>query len=233
MVVYGTAGAPRQVRGWCVRTLVILALGASLGGGVSACFLGFQDPDRTPGVVAASAMREVFNMGVDDADFETVRETRIWGAPEIASAAGQEPHDPFIPWLATKLLRSAATGTLFVLDGDRVNLRITWDMGDTSRWYIGRVSTIPKERAAVEVSGPWILWRSLGALVTPSSPEDKPSIEDYALDGVHHGDIVQFDLYRAPRDQARTPNLDPATLVEKNEAELVLRLHLPVIVDSR
>lgn len=234
VMTYGTAGAPRRARRWCVWAPVILAVGALLGGGASARFLGFRNPSLAPGVVAASAMREVFGMAADGAEFEKVMETRRWGAPEIAHAAGQEPHDPFIPWLATKLLRHAAMGTLFVRDGDRINLRITWDMGDRSRWYIGRVSTIPRERAAVEVSGPWIFWRSVGALVTPSSPEDKPSIEDYPLDGVRPGDIVQFDLFRAPRDLTRSPgHLDPTMLVERNEAELILRLHLPVIVDSR
>ncbi len=55
---------------------------------------------------------------------------------------------------------------------------------------------------------------------------------NYAMSSVSEGDVVEFDLYRLPRKSVDiVERLDPVAVIDGGAAQLLLRLHLPVIVN--
>lgn len=77
-----------------------------------------------------------------------------------------------------------------------------------------------------------MLWGDYRAELTPSGPGDNPWVKEYALSSVSEGDIVEFDLYRLPREFVDSVvRLDPSAALAGDSAHLLLRLQLPVTVD--
>jgi hypothetical protein len=182
-----------------------------------------------PGQLAASAVKELLDGRTDDHAFKSMMRERR----KSLEGGDLLVQDSYPPWLAARLIRQAAEGHLFVGASDNISLRLTWDMGDDAFWYIGRVSAINPDGSKVVAGGPWVLWKHLGELVTPQGPEDKPWVAEYALSSVADGDVVEFDVYRLPRDSVDVvERLDPAAAIDADSAQLLLRLHLPVIVSD-
>lgn len=186
--------------------------------------------DEQPGRIASSAIHELLTGQPEGQAFRSMMSQRrsvVTGKPPSAQ-------DPYMPWLSVRLAQNAAMGKLFVGTKDKVSLRVTWDMGDKEFWYIGQVSTFKADGSRALVGGPWVLWKSLGALVTPNDPEHKPWISDYELPSISEGDIVELDVYRLPRKAAdRAELLDPVAVIKNDTAKLLLRLPLPVVLDER
>lgn len=188
-------------------------------------------PQREPpGKLAAAAITELLSGRIDGEAFTHMMGQRH----KEREAGGVSMQDSYPAWLATELVRRAAAGYLFVRDGEkRVALRVTWDMGDTAFWYIARVSFIKSEGTKIVAGGPWLLWESLGSLVTPNGPDDKPWVAEYALSSGAEGDVVELDIFRLPRKRPDSPrSVDPSTAIGKESAQLLLRLQLPVIVSK-
>jgi hypothetical protein len=181
-----------------------------------------------PGKLAASAINELFEGRSDGDAFKSMMRAR-----RKKVADGNVPmQDAYPAWLAAQLIREAGAGHLFVRAEDTVSLRLTWEIGDDAFWYIGTVLTIKPDGSKVVAGGPWVLWKHLGELVTPKDPGDKPWVANYAMSSVSEGDVVEFDLYRLPRKSVDiVERLDPVAVIDGGAAQLLLRLHLPVIVN--
>lgn len=177
--------------------------------------------------VAAAAMREVF--GLDESS-GGVRE----GPAYRDMAVGREdsaatPQDPYVAWLQAAILRQAAAAEAFVVDEDGVlRLCLGYHLGDYRAWYIGRVSR--GDGQAADALPPTLLWRWMGYSVDPGEIRDPRP----ALAGVEPGDLVRLDLFRLARGPDDMPEeIDPTGAVARGEAELVLRLVLPVVLSDK
>ncbi|HMN41195.1 MAG TPA: hypothetical protein PKE29_10145 [Phycisphaerales bacterium] len=183
----------------------------------------------SPGKLAASAIRALLAEHVESNAYQTMMSARH----NIIKDGRTPMQDSYLAWLAAKLVQQAAKGQLFVGGGDKISLRLTWDMGDNAFWYVGRVSTIKPDGSKSGSGGPWVFWKYLGERVTPNGPDDKPSVSEYELPSVSEGDVIEFDLYRLPRNSVDiVERLDPVAAIGDNAAQIVLRLPLPVIVGT-
>jgi len=173
------------------------------------------------------ALRELFQKRANDA---AIREL-VAQRSAIAAGGGTLRQDGFPSVLAGRLLQEAAAGTLFVESADKISLRLSWDYGDDQFWYVGVVSAERPDGTAFRASGPWVMWQFMGIMVTPNGPDDNPSLAHYALDSVSAGDVVQFYIYRLPRETitSRT-DIDPVAVVDGGRGRMILRLSLPVII---
>lgn len=186
------------------------------------------DPSDSYGELLAAAIRELFLGQPDTGAVDKIRGVRHHAIHDGKLATNE---DPFPGWLAAQLIKRAIDGTLFIRDDNGVSLRITWDMGDTAYWYVASVSVLKHDGSRAVTNGPWVLWRSLGIMVTPKGPDDKPWVTDYKLLKVSPGDIIVLDVFCLPRDFVDiVERLDPALATEDDAARLILRLSLPVIV---
>jgi hypothetical protein len=185
-----------------------------------------MDELTTPGEVAAAAIA----WHGADPDEWTCFEDFVGlhtsdGTPRMAAIDS----NPFVPWLASRLLHKSAHQQLFAMRSDStVTMVIDWEIGDRSRWYIGEVWG--GERSGT-LAMRHVLWPHFLELVTPQGPDDDPTVEAYELPGVEPGDIVEFRLYEFDRTIAISPvHLDVKELVETPGARPVLVLPLPVVV---
>lgn len=156
-----------------------------------------------------------------------------WEMNKARGAHAGSRTDPYIVWLQAALMQNAAAGDLFVHDDDGLRLRLTWALGDDAAWYICRV-LVPGDGPDADVAlRPTVIWASYGAQVTPDGPDDDPSVTEYPLTHAEAGGLVQFDLFRLSRDAARHEvHIDAADAVHRGEAELVIRMGLPVITEQ-
>ncbi|MBX3402130.1 MAG: hypothetical protein KF699_01835 [Phycisphaeraceae bacterium] len=182
-----------------------------------------------PGMLAASAIRELLSgKGVDDAFKSMMHERR----KDLVNRSAPM-QDSYSAWLAARLVQDAAMGRLFVSAGDRMALRITWDMGDNTYWYIGSIVITKPDGSQHVAGGPWVLWKHLGEDVTPEGPGDEFWVSEYAIPSVSEGDVVELNLYRLPRDSVDiVERLDPVAAIGKDAARLIVRLPVPVIVNT-
>lgn len=220
------SGVPR-----CGVFFLAIAVAVLLGAGLTRFTPVETAPADSRGELAAAAVQEVFG-GQDRGDAYR----RMMGERHRAVRAGKAiVQDGYPSWLATRLLHDAAAGELFVESEEgRVSLRTDWESGDRKFWYIARVVVAEPEGRHRVAGGPWVLWRYLGARVTPRHPGDRPWITDYLLEGVSAGEIVDIEIYRLPRDDRAdvVERLDAAAAIEDGVARLLLRLSVPVIVGS-
>lgn len=138
--------------------------------------------------------------------------------------------DPFIVSLAAQLLHDASTGSLFVLNGEQVSLRLHRKYGDDRFWYIGQITDHRSDGSDPEVYGPWIWWEWYGRRVTPDGPDDDLSISEYSLLDVEHGAVLQLDLFRVPRTGLRDAPQELERVLTEEDTQLVLRMPLPVVL---
>lgn len=140
--------------------------------------------------------------------------------------------DPYLVWLQSSLMQSAVAGDLFVHDDDGLRLRLTWALGDDAAWYICRVLAPGDGPDAAIALGPKVIWPYYGEAVTPDGPDDDPSVTEYSLAHGEVGGLVQFDMFQLSRDAARhSVHIDAEDAVRSGEAELVIRMALPVITE--
>lgn len=200
----------------------------SLAGAASQPTTSLSPQREPPGRLAAAAIAELLKGRNDGGAFRNMVAQRH----KERQAAEASMQDSYPAWLAAELIRRAATGQLFVRDGDtRVALRVTWAFGDNAFWYIGRASVIKADGGKVLTGGPWVLWEHLGELVTPRGPDDDPSVAKYVLPSVGEGDVVEMDIFRLPRKSADVAEaLDPEAIVRRESTQLLLRLQLPVVI---
>ena len=199
---------------------VLLASSQPLAGSTPQC-------DR-PGVLAAAAINELLDRDSGNEAFVSMMQQR-----RNSLADGNAPtQDAYPAWLAAQLLQQAAAGELFVIINNSVALRTTWDQGDDQFWYICTVSHGASWKPQNEKYGPWVLWQHFGEWVTPAEPGDTPWAETYALASISHGDVVELEIYRVPRNYVdMVERLNPVSAIEDDAAWLLLRLQLPVIVE--
>ncbi|MBL1217954.1 MAG: hypothetical protein D8M59_10720 [Planctomycetes bacterium] len=185
------------------------------------------------GKLAAAAMKDLCtgsDRSIAVRDLCLARREIIEG-PDWPKKSEGIPADPYLPWLAAKLLHVAAAGELFIEDSNHVTLRVSTHIGDDAYWYIGQIVSMYDKEDVQRTSGPWLLWENYGVEVTPNRLEDNPWIEDYPLVKVANDDIVMFELFRLPRNRAELASeIDVAATMTDGGAECVIRLPLPVVI---
>lgn len=214
-----------------VLILFIIAGSVSVGGDTKE-----QTADSDAGTIAAAAIQELLQMSV--CDFEHPMYEEVMPAHRallIDRHSGVRDADPYVPWLAARLVHAAAAGRLFVQrrGDEHLSLRIKDPMSDDKFWYIASVSNAADSAREQEESAQiFFLWPFAGSYITPDSLDDEdPFDTHHPIHGFASGDILQIDIYRFPRSSIEDRyDVDPAELIKKEGSAPILRMPLPVIV---
>lgn len=138
--------------------------------------------------------------------------------------------NPFVSWLACKLLQKSLSRDLFALSDDLdLLLLIGEEMGDDAMWYIADIRCMDRPNIPIMQD---VLWAHLGSTrITTSVPSFNPYKQEFKLASIGHGDIVEFRLYQFDRSLAIiSSHLDVESLLSNPKIKPVLVLPLPVLV---
>lgn len=140
--------------------------------------------------------------------------------------------DEYAVWLQLRLLRAAMNGELFSATGTRgvVRMRFPAQWHEQSAWYICQVWSGDGTR----LMGPRVVWpdHTPDVMVDPVPGYDH-SGRNHAVVGAVDGDTVYLDMYRLPfGGVTNAEEIDATVAVEQGQAELMLRVALPVVIQK-